>query len=137
MEHRGTEGIESGDGFEASLTGDVIGAAIRVHRVLGPGLLESVYECCLERELVLRSRSVRRQVILPVEYRGVVLPCSYRADLEVDGKLLVEVKAVTRLEPIHLAQMLTYLRLAKLRLGLLINFNVSMLRDGVRRVLNG
>ena len=119
------------------LTEIVIGSAIEVHRALGPGLLESAYEICLCRELSLREISFERQVAIPVEYKGVKLDCGYRADLVVGGKILVEIKAVDQLAPIHEAQLLSYLKLSGLRLGLLINFNERMLTHGVRRKVLG
>jgi GxxExxY protein len=116
-------------------TGDLIGAAIEVHRALGPGLLESAYEECLCRELVLRQILFGRQVALPVEYKGVKVDCSYRLDLLVASSIVVEIKSVSALEPIHLAQLLTYMKLGPWRLGLLINFNVPVLRAGIRRMV--
>jgi GxxExxY protein len=113
----------------------VIGAAIEVHRTLGPGLLESAYESCLARELQLRELMVERQVYLDLEYKGVLEPKAYRIDLIVDHTLLVEVKAVEELSEIHKLQLLTYLRLSGKPLGLLINFNVPVLWKGVRRVI--
>ena len=121
----------------SELSGAVIGAAIEVHRVLGPGLLESAYELALERELGLRKVSVQRQVAVPLEYKGIELGDGFRLDLLVDDALVVEVKAVERLQPIHEAQLLTYLKLANKRLGLLINFNERTLKEGVKRVANG
>lgn len=114
----------------------LIGAAIDVHRALGPGLLESAYEACVAHELVLRGVSIARQVELPVAYRGLQVDAGFRIDLVVEGLIVVELKAVERVAPIHEAQLLTYLKLSGLRLGFLINFNVTMLRDGiVRRVV--
>ncbi len=105
------------------LTGELINAAIEVHRVLGPGLLESAYEECLCRELDLRKIAYERQKELPVEYKGVKLNCGYRLDLVLENKLIVELKSCDALQPIHEAQLLTYLQLTGLRLGLLSNFN--------------
>ncbi len=122
---------------ESVLSGEVIGAAIEVHRVLGPGLLESAYELALERGLLLRGLLVRRQVAIPLKYKGTALGDGFRVDLLVDDALVVEVKAVERLQSIHEAQLLTYLKLADKRLGLLINFNERTLREGVKRVANG
>ncbi len=122
---------------DKELSGEVIGAAIEVHRVLGPGLLESAYELALERELVLRRRAVERQKPIALEYKGCALGDGFRLDLLVDDRLLVEIKAVDALLPIHEAQLLTYLRLAEKRFGLLINFNEKTLKGGVRRVANG
>jgi GxxExxY protein len=116
-------------------TGDVIGAAIEVHRALGPGLLESAYEECLCRELILRQMPFARQVSLPVECKGVKVDCSYRLDLLVASSIVVEIKAASALEPIHAAQLLTYMKLGPWRLGLLINFNVPLLRAGIRRMI--
>ena len=128
MNHRGTESTE-----RDPVTGEVIGAAIEVHRLLGPGLLESAYEECLCHELNLRKIAFQRQVPLPVEYKGVKLDCAYRLDIVLPGKLIIEVKAAESLAPIHDAQLLTYLKLSKIRVGLLLNFNVPFLRDGIRR----
>jgi len=114
-------------------TEQIIGAAIEVHRALGPGLLESAYEECLCHELNLRKIPFERQKPLPVEYKGVKLDCGYRLDLLVDNSVVVELKAVETIEPIHEAQLLTYLKLGGWRLGLLINFNVPVLKDGIRR----
>ena len=122
---------------DKELSGEVIGAAIEVHRVLGPGLLESAYELALERELSLRGRAVERQKPISLEYKGCVLGDGFRLDLLVDGRLVVEIKAVDVLLPIHEAQLLTHLRLAEKRFGLLINFNEKILKGGVRRVANG
>lgn len=118
------------------LSHQVIAACIEVHRELGPGLLESAYEECLCRELSLRAIAFRRQCPLPVAYKGVRLDCGYKIDIVVDDKLLIEIKSVDEIHPIHEAQLLTYLRLSGLRVGLLVNFNVTVLKDGViRRVL--
>lgn len=115
------------------LTEQIIGAAIDVHRALGPGLLESAYEACLSWELGARGIRHARQEPLPVTYRDQRLDAGYRLDLVVDDQVIVEIKAVERLLPIHEAQLLTYLRLSGKRIGLLMNFNVSTLRDGIRR----
>jgi GxxExxY protein len=123
------------DGKE--LTGEVIGAAIEVHRLLGPGLLESAYELALERELALCGHTVSRQKKVPLEYKGMSLGDGFRLDLLVDDILVVEVKAIESLLPIHEAQLLTYLRLAGKRFGLLVNFNHKVLKEGIRRVVNG
>lgn len=114
----------------------VVGAAIEVHRHLGPGLLESAYQRSLEAELTLRGIPFRSELLLPVEYKGIRLDCSFRADLLVDGKILVELKAVETILPVHTSQLLTYLRLHNFRLGLLINFNVPVLWRGIKRVVN-
>ena len=119
-----------------ALTEAVIGSAIEVHRVLGPGLLESAYEECLCRELATRSVRFERQRPLPVSYKGVLLDCGYRVDMLVDGRLVVEVKAADAILPIHEAQLLTYLRLGHWTAGLILNFNVTVMKDGIcRRVL--
>ena len=118
------------------LTEQIIGAAIRVHRALGPGLLESAYEACLAFELAEMGLRVEQQQPLPVVYRGVRLSCGYRIDLVVDDHVIVEVKSVARVEPIHEAQLISYLKLSGRRVGLLINFNVRVLKNGVRRRVN-
>ena len=118
------------------ITESIIGAAIEVHRNLGPGLLESAYETCLAFELVECGLKVEQQKPLPVVYREVKLDCGYRLDLLVEEAVIVEVKAVDRLAPIHQAQLLSYLRLSGCKVGLLINFNVKVLKDGIRRVVN-
>jgi GxxExxY protein len=117
------------------LSNRVIGAAINVHRHLGPGLLESAYEECLCWELREARLPHQRQVALPVVYQGVRLDCGYRMDLVIDDQLVVEIKAIERLLPLHEAQMLTYLRLSGHRAGLLMNFNTVVLRDGLRRLV--
>jgi len=117
------------------ITHEIIGAAIEVHRLLGPGLLESAYEECLAKELALRKLSVERQKPVPVVYKDVKLECGYRIDLLVENRVVVELKSIESLAPIHEAIILTYLRLSGRRLGLLINFNVNVLRDGVRRYI--
>jgi GxxExxY protein len=114
-----------------------VGAAIEVHRCLGPGLLESAYEECLCREFVLRGIAYVRQAALPLDYKGVKLDRGYRLDLVVQELVIVELKTVERLESIHEAQLLTYLRLRKLWLGLLINFNVPVLKAGIKRLVHG
>jgi GxxExxY protein len=121
---------------EEELTGKILGAAIEVHSMLGPGLLESAYEGCLCHELGLRGIQFMRQVDLPVSYKGTLLSCGYRLDIVVADTILIELKAVERLLPIHEAQLLTYLRLSRMRVGLLMNFNVAVLKRGIiRRVL--
>lgn len=117
-------------------TETIIGSAIAVHKSLGPGLLESAYEACLAFELADRGLSVERQKALPVTYRGVKLDCGYRLDLLVDEKVIVELKAIDRLLPIHSAQLLSYLKLSDCKVGLLINFNVKILKNGLRRIIN-
>jgi len=115
-------------------TEQVIGALIEVHRHLGPGLLESAYEACVCRELVLRGLAFERQRALPLSYKGEHVDCGYRADLIVGGSILVELKTVERLQPVHLAQVITYLRLSGVPVGLLVTFNVCVLKHGIRRV---
>src|SRR5438552_11213607 len=119
------------------LTDSVIGSAIEVHRALGPGLLESTYEMCLCRELSIRGIRFERQVPISVEYKGVQLECGYRADLIVAGRVLVEIKAIDSLLAIHDAQLLSYLKLGGWKIGLLINFNVDLLKHGLRRRVLG
>jgi GxxExxY protein len=114
---------------------DVVDASMKVHTKLGPGLLESAYEACVAHELIRRGRKVARQVALPIVYEDVKLDAGYRMDLLVDDGVVVEVRAVEALAPIHEAQMLTYLKLSGRRLGLLINFNVVLLKHGVRRLI--
>ena len=125
--HRDTE--------DSEITGEVIASAIDVHRALGPGLLESAYEECLARELSLREVPFVRQLALPVEYKGVKLDCAYRVDFLVRSEVVVELKAAAALDPIHQAQLLTYMRLDKWNLGLLINFNVPVLKLGIKRFI--
>ncbi len=115
----------------------VIGCAIEVHRALGPGLLESTYEICLCHELTLQAIPFERQKPIRVAYKGVKLDCGYRADLIVDRRLLVEIKAIDQTSAIHDAQLLSYLKLSGLKVGLLVNFNVRMLKEGVRRKVLG
>ena len=117
------------------ITHEIIGAAIEVHKHLGPGLLESAYEECLAHELQLRKLRVERQRPVPVVYKETKLECGYRLDLLVEGRVVVELKSVDGLGPIHEAVILTYLRMSGHRLGLLINFNVNVLKDGVRRFI--
>ncbi|CAD7766634.1 MAG: PD-(D/E)XK nuclease superfamily protein [Candidatus Argoarchaeum ethanivorans] len=117
-------------------TGKVIGAAIEVHTALGPGLLESAYEECLCHEFNLQGIPYERQKELPVEYKGVKLDCGYRLDIIVAEKLIVELKSVEKLQPIHEAQLLTYLKMTGIKIGLLINFNVPLLKDGIKRLAN-
>ena len=115
------------------ITEAIIGAAIEVHRLLGPGLLESTYEECLCHELSLRGLAFERQVALPVLYKGVKLDCGYRMDLVVADQVVVELKTVDALLPVHEAQLLTYLKLSGKRIGLLLNFHVEVLRNGIKR----
>ena len=132
--HRDTETTESADNV---LTHLIIGAAIEVHRVLGPGLLESVYEMALCHELRSRGVKVQRQVLVPVHYKGLSLKTGIRLDLYVETRVIVEVKSVGHLHEIHRAQLLTYLRLTNTRVGLLLNFNVKVMKNGMRRIVNG
>jgi GxxExxY protein len=118
------------------LSNIVIGAAIIVHKALGPGLLESAYEACMAHDLINGGHTVERQKPLPLQYKGVRLDCGYRMDMVVDGKIILEIKAVARLEPIHEAQMITYQRLSGIPVGLIINFNVPILKDGIKRIVN-
>lgn len=122
---------------ENEISRRIIGAAIEVHRALGPGLLEGIYQQCLAHELTLRGLSFEREKPLPVQYKGIHLDCGYRVDLIVEGRVVVELKAVESLLPVHASQVLTYLKLTGCRLGLLINWNVPVLRDGIRRVVLG
>ena len=135
MIHHGD--IESTEVEELNkITEAIIGAAIKVHRVLGPGLLESAYQECLCRELALRQIPFQRELPVPVRYEGVLLDCGYRLDLVVADSVIVELKSIEQLNGIHEAQLLTYLKLSGKRVGLLINFNVPLLKEGIiRRVL--
>ncbi|HLH17304.1 MAG TPA: GxxExxY protein [Bryobacteraceae bacterium] len=119
-----------------AITEQIIGAAIEVHRHLGPGLLESAYEQCLCFELSQLGLQFARQVDLPVSYKGVKLDCGYRLDLVVEGEVIVELKAVEELAPVHSAQLLTYLKLSGKKVGLLMNFNEPVLRRGLKRLVN-
>ena len=121
---------------ENEVSRKIIGAAIEVHKILGPGLLESAYELSLERELQLQRLKVQRQVGLPLVYKDVKCDLGYRLDLLVENTVIVEIKSVEALNDIHLAQLLTYLKLSDRKLGLLINFNVALLKDGIRRIVN-
>jgi len=121
---------------ENELSHVVVGCALRVHSALGPGLLESAYEACLQYELIKSGLRVEAQKPVPLVYQTVKLECGYRVDLLVEGKLIIEVKAVEALAEIHFAQVLTYLRLSDLRLALLLNFNVVHMKDGIRRIVN-
>ncbi len=118
------------------LTAAVIGAAIDVHRALGPGLLESAYEECLCHELTLRRIAFERQVSLPVSYKGVKLDCGYRLDLLIEQRLVIEIKTVDELTAVHSAQIITYLKLGNYPCGLIINFHVHLLRNGIKRFIN-
>ncbi len=120
-----------------ALSKEIIGAALQVHRALGPGLLESAYEACLAHELATRELRFERQRPIPLTYSGQLIEVGFRADLVVEDAILLELKSVERLQPIHVAQVLTYLKLAGLQLALLINFNVTILQHGIRRVVLG
>ncbi len=115
------------------LTGKVIGFAIEVHRTLGPGLLESTYQQCLAHELHINGVNFKKEIPLPVEYKEVRLDCGYRIDMLVENQLIIELKSVKQISDIHTAQILTYMKLAKISTGLLINFNVTRLKDGLKR----
>ena len=119
-----------------AITHEIIGGAIDVHRALGPGLLESAYEACLAFELTERGLEVAQQAPLPVVYKDVRLDCGYRLDLLVEDAVVVELKAVSKILPIHEAQLLSYLKLSGCKVGLLINFNVKVLKNGIRRMVN-
>ena len=119
-----------------NISGQIIKGAIEVHKQLGPGLLESTYEGCLIYELVDSGLSVQSQVPFPVKYKGKLIDIGYRVDLLVEGIMVVELKSVERLLPIHSAQILTYLKLSDLKVGLLINFNAQKIKDGIRRFIN-
>ena len=118
------------------LSSKIIGSAIEVHKALGPGLLESVYEECMCHELGLRGISFERQKPLPVEYKDKKLDCGYRLDILVENKIVLELKSCEKIDPIHRAQLLTYLKLSGLTLGLLLNFNAHVMRDGIVRIVN-
>lgn len=118
------------------VTGEIIRGALRVHTALGPGLLESAYRTFLCHELIHRKLHVQSEVAIPVAYNGAVVDVGYRIDLLVEDVVLVELKSVSKLEPVHHAQLLSYLRLSRRRVGLLINFNVARLRDGIKRIIN-
>ena len=117
------------------ITHEIIGAAMEVHRLLGPGLLESAYEECLSQELRLRNLTVERQKPVQVVYKDVKLECGYRIDLLVESRIVVELKSIEALAPVHEAIILTYMRLSGRRLGLLINFNVAVLKNGIKRYI--
>ena len=134
IDHRGTEAQRSEEiEIRDPLTEKIIGYAIEVHRTLGPGLLESAYEECLCYELSQHGLAFRRQVPLPVVYKGVRLDCGYRLDVVVSDEVIVEIKAVEKLLPVHDAQLLTYLKLSGFRTGLLLNFHSPVMREGIRR----
>jgi GxxExxY protein len=134
LHHEGTKDTKV---LADRLSYDIVGAAIDVHRHLGPGLLESAYEACLCRELSLREILFERQVALPLQYRGLSVDCGYRLDLIVGGLVVVEVKSVSHILPVHKAQGLTYLKLLGLNLCLIVNFNVEMARLGIQRIVLG
>jgi GxxExxY protein len=115
----------------------VLGCAIEVHKALGPGLLESVYESCLALELAEVGLAYDRQLSLPVKYKHLIIEAGYRVDLLIERRVIVEVKAVEAVAPVHRAQLLSYLRLGDFRLGYLLNFNVALMKDGIARVVNG
>ena len=118
------------------ITETIIGVAINIHRALGPGLLESAYEVCMVYDLIQVGMKVEQQKPLPVVYRGVKLECGYRLDLMIENEVVVEIKSIDKLLPIHKAQLMSYLKLADCKVGLLINFNVELLKDGIQRVVN-
>lgn len=115
------------------LSGEIIGSAIEVHKTLGPGLLESAYEECLAYELKQKNISFERQKEMPIKYKEIRLDCGYRIDLVVENSIIVELKSVDNFAPVHTAQILIYMRLAKIKIGLLINFNVTVLKNGIKR----
>lgn len=119
------------------LSGQIIDSAFQVHKTFGPGLLESVYQCCLHEELRQRNITIRREVYLPLFYKGIPLDKDFRIDLLVEEEIIVEVKSLDAIAPIHEAQLLSYLKLSKKWLGLLINFNVPVIKAGIRRIVNG
>jgi GxxExxY protein len=118
------------------ITETIISGAINVHRTLGPGLLESAYEACMVFELAQAGLKVEQQKPLPIVYREVKLECGYRLDLMIENEVIIEVKSIEKLMPIHQAQLLSYLKLSECKVGLLINFNVKVLKDGIKRVVN-
>ncbi len=132
MNHHKEHEEHEGNNFEA-LSHEIIGCAIEVHRLLGPGLLESTYQRCLSHELELKGISHLSEAPLPVDYKGIQLDCGYRVDLLVDKQLVLELKSVRKLETIHEAQLLTYLKLSGIKIGLLMNFNTSKLKEGIKR----
>ena len=131
------ENAEGAEKRENQISGIILDAAIAVHTALGPGLLESAYQACLAYELTSRGLRVQTQVPLPIKYRGVCVDAAYRMDLIVEDLVVIEIKAVERLAPIHEAQLLSYLKLSGKRLGLLINFHVLRLKGGYKRIANG
>ena len=135
MDRQERQGRQEPSAAADTVARQIIDAGLKVHRALGPGLLESAYEACLAHELSLRGLAVRRQVPLPIVYEGLTLEAGYRLDLLVGDLVIVEIKAVEGLLRLHEAQLITYLKLSGLSLGLLINFNVGLFRDGVRRLV--
>jgi len=121
--------------IHGELTHEIRGAAMEVHKELGPGLLESAYEECMCHELSIRRLAFQRQVVLPVAYKGIKLDCGYRLDLVVEDKVVLELKSVQRITPLHEAQLLTYLRLSGKKVGLLMNFNTVLIKDGIKRMV--
>lgn len=121
--------------FEKELTEKIIESAIEVHRHLGPGLLEIVYEECLCHELTVRCLHFARQVPLPLVYKGIPFPCGYRMDVVVDNRVILELKCVEALLPVHVAQLLSYMRLSRLKVGLLLNFHVALMKTGIKRLV--
>lgn len=119
-----------------NITEAIIGSAINVHKALGPGLLESAYEACLVHDLAQKGLKFEQQKPLPIVYQGVKLECGYRLDLLVENEVIVEIKSVERLLPIHKAQLMSYLKLSGCKVGLLVNFNIEVLKDGIQRVVN-
>ena len=128
--------MDKTDYLHGALTYEVLGCAYEVHRALGPGLLESAYRACMERELRLRGLAYRAESSVPIRYKGADIDNGYRADLVIEDLLIVELKAMERLLPIHHAQLTTYLHLSGIEVGLLINFNVSSLKNGIRRIVH-
>ena len=118
------------------LTSKIIGAAIEVHNILGPGLLESAYEECLSHELSIQGVSFEKQKPLSIDYKGKKLDCGYRLDMVVENAVVLELKSCEKIESIHQAQLLTYLKLSELNIGLILNFNVPLMRDGIVRIVN-
>jgi GxxExxY protein len=132
----GARGEEAGGLTAGDLTGRVIGLAIKVHKAVGPGLLEQVYEDCLYHEMALSGLTFQRQTELSLIYDGVRLPRAYRADIVVEETVILEIKSIEQILPVHEAQILTYLRLSGCAVGLLLNFNTALLKDGLRRFVN-
>ena len=135
MNHRDTETQKMPIYYHEELTNSIISSAIEVHRSLGPGLLESAYEECFCHELHLRNISFERQKSLPLEYKGIKLDCGYRMDIVVENKVVVELKCADKILPVHEAQLLTYLKLSKCKVGLIINFYTEVLKKGIKRLV--